>query len=452
MKSTVETLDPTRVRLAVEVPFDELKPSFDAAYKKIGAQVKVPGFRPGKIPARVIDQRVGRSAVLEEVVNDALGKAYVEAVRENSVQAVGQPEVEVTKLEDGVTLNFTAEVDIRPEIVLPTLDGLEVSVDDVAVSDADIDEQIDSLRDRFGTLKDVERAAAEGDYLTIDLNATVEGVEIDGGTASNISYQVGSNDLVDGLDEAVTGKSAGDTVTFTTKLQAGEEAGKDAEVVATVNSVKEKELPALDDEFAQLASEFDTVEELREDVRTRVERVKALQQGSQARDLVLEKLIDSVDVALPKSVVDSEVGYREHDIVHSLNHDDTLFEQYLADAGKTKDEFTDELRANAERSVRAQFVLDAIADAEQLSVGDAELTEYLVRQAARYEMAPQEFANQVIEGGNLPALVADVRRNKALASVLEKAVITDASGNTVDLAQLSPGHLIQDVDAELDEA
>ncbi|SDJ36081.1 trigger factor [Frankineae bacterium MT45] len=451
MKSTVETLDPTRVRLAVEVPFDELKPSFDAAYKKIGAQVKVPGFRPGKIPARVIDQRVGRSAVLEEVVNDALGKAYVEAVRENSVQAVGQPEVEVTKLEDGVTLNFTAEVDIRPEIVLPALDGLEVSVDDVAVSDADIDEQLDSLRDRFGTLKDVERAAAEGDYLTLDLNATVEGVEIDGGTASNISYQVGSNDLVDGLDEAVTGKSAGDTVTFTTKLQAGDEAGKDAEVVATLNSVKEKELPALDDDFAQLASEFDTVEELREDVRTRVERVKALQQGSQARDLVLEKLIDSVDVALPKSVVDSEVGYREHDIVHSLNHDDTLFEQYLADAGKTKEEFTDELRANAERSVRAQFVLDAIADAEQLNVGDAELTEYLVRQAARYEMAPQEFANQVIEGGNLPALVADVRRNKALASVLEKAVITDASGNTVDLAQLSPGHLIQDVDAELDE-
>jgi trigger factor len=444
VKSTVETLTTTRVRLAVEVGFDELKPSLDAAYQKIGASIRVPGFRPGKAPARIIDQRVGRAAVLEEAVNDALPKAYTEAVRETGVKALGQPDIEVTNLDDGQSLSFTAEVDIRPEITLPVLSAIAVDVDDVEVSDADIEEQLDALRDRFGTLKGVDRVVQSGDYVALDLLAEVDGQEVEGGSANGLSYEVGSGNLIDGLDEAIEGKAAGESATFETTLQQGERAGDQAVVTATVNSVKEKELPAADDDFAQLASEFDTIDELRADLRTRLGRVKQLGQGSQARDKVLEQLIDTIEFDVPESAVASEVGYREHEIVHSMNHDDDLMARFLTEQGKTREEFDAELRENAIRSVKAQFILDSIADAEELSVDDAELTTYLVRQADRYNMSPQDFANEIVKAGNLPGLVADVRRNKALALALSAATITDASGNTVDLSALTP--------AQLDEA
>ena len=451
MKSTVENLSPTRVRLAVEVPFDDLKPNLDKAYKAIAAQVKVPGFRPGKVPARVIDQRVGRGAVLQEAVNEALPRFYSDAAREHELQPLGQPDIDITKLDDGASLSFTAEVDIRPEITLPELDGIAVSVDDAVVTDADVDEQLAELRDRFGTLKTVERPAESGDYLSIDLTTTVDGTEVEGGGAKGLSYIVGSGDLVDGLDEAVTGKSADETATFTTKLEQGEHAGKDAEVAATVKSVKVKELPELDNEFAMLASEFDTVEELRDDLRTRLGRVKVLEQGAQARDKLLEQLIETVEFPLPESALKAEVEAREHDVVHSLGHDDELFNKYLETQGQTRDQFEAELREAAEKTVRAQFILDAVAAKTDVQIGDAELTEYLVRQASRYQMAPQEFANQVIQSGNLPLLVADIRRNKALAELLESASVTDASGNAVDLSALGTDELASADQDELDE-
>jgi trigger factor len=437
VKSSVENVGPTRVKLAVEVPFDELKSSLDAAYKKIGSQVRIPGFRPGKAPARIIDQRVGRSAVLEEAVNDALPRAYSEAVRESGVRALGQPEIEVTKLDDGTSLSFTAEVDVRPEITLPSLEGVEVTVDDIEVTEAEIDEQLDSLRERFATLTGVERPVETGDYVSIDLTASVDGEEVEGGSATGLSYEVGAGDLIDGIDEAIVGKSAGETVSFATTLRQGDKAGAQADVAVTVNSVKRKELPEAGDEFAQLASEFDTVEELRADLRERLIRAKTLGQGSQAREKLLEKLVESADFPLPESAVNAEIGYREHDVVHSLGHDDKLFDELLAGQGKTRDEFTAELRESAEKSVRAQILLDAIADAGQVNVGDAELTEYIVRQAANYDMPPKEFADQIVQGGNLPAMVADMRRTKALATVLESATITDASGNKVDLSALA---------------
>jgi len=429
------------VRLAVEVPFDELKPSLDAAYKKIGASVKVPGFRPGKVPARVIDQRVGRAAVLDEAINDALPRVYGEAAREHEIKPLGQPDIDVTNLDDGTSFSFTAEVDVRPEITLPELDGIAVTVDDVEVSDTDVDEQLDALRDRFASLTGVERPVATGDYVSIDLIAMADGQEVEGGSAKGLSYEVGSGDLIDGLDDALVGKSAGDSATFSTTLRQGENTGADAEVTATLNSVKQKDLPPVDDDFAQLASEFDTVDELKADLRERLGRSKALEQGAQARDRVLEKLVESVEFPLPESALNAEVEYREHEIIHSLGHDDALFDRYLSLQDKTKDEFDTELRESAERSVRAQFVLDAVADSTDVQITDGELTEYLVRQAARYQLAPQEFANQVMESGNLPGLIADVRRNKALASVLEKAAVTDASGKTVDLSALTPAAL-----------
>ena len=448
MKSTVETLSPTRVRLAVEVPFEELRPSLDAAYKKIGAQVKVPGFRPGKVPARVIDQRVGRAAVLEEAINDALPKVYGKAARDAAIRPLGQPEIDVTHLEDGQMLSFTAEVDVRPEVILPELAGLTVTVDDVTVSDDEVDEQLDGLRDRFGTLKGVERPAQTGDYVSLDLVAIADGVEVEGGSAKGLSYEVGTGDLINGLDDAIVGKSAGEAATFTSTLQQGDSAGSGAEITATINSVKEKELPAVDDEFAQLASEFDTVAELKDDLRTRLGRIKSLEQGAQARDKVLAKLLETVDFPLPESAVKAEVEFREHEVVHSLGHDDEVFDRYLTMRGKTREEFTAELRAGAEKSVRVQFVLDAIADKIEVQIGDSELTEYLVREAARYEIPPQEFANQIVEAGNLPDLIAGVRRNKALATVLETAVITDGSGNAVDLSALSPAAMADLLEAE----
>ena len=437
MKSTVENLSPTRVRLAVEVPFDDLKPSLDKAYKAIAQQVRVPGFRPGKVPNRVIDQRVGRGAVLQEAVNEALPRLYGEAAREHELQPLGQPEIDITNLDDGTSLSFTAEVDIRPEITLPQLDGIAVSVDNAEVTDADVDGQLAELRDRFGTLKAVDRAAAEGDYVSLDLSTTVDGEEIDGGSATGLSYVVGSGDLVDGLDAALGGKSAGESASFTTTLQQGEHSGDQADVTATVRSVKVKELPELDDEFAQLASEFDTVDELRADLRERLQRVRLLEQGTQARDRLLEHLIGTVEFPLPESAVKDEVDAREHDIVHSLGHDDSLFDEFLQSQGKSREDFRAELSEAAEKAVRAQFILDAVAAQRDVQIGDGELTEYLVRQAQRYQMAPQEFANQVMQSGNLPMMVADIRRNKALSEILETAAITDADGKPVNLEALT---------------
>jgi trigger factor len=456
VKSTVENLSPTRVRLAVEVPFDDLKPNLDAAYKAISSQVRVPGFRPGKVPARIIDQRVGRGTVLQEAVNEALPRLYSDAAREHELQPLGQPEIDITNLDDGTSLTFTAEVDIRPEITLPDLDGIAVTVEDAEVTDADVDEQLEELRDRFGTLKGVDRPAEEGDYVSLDLVSRVDGEEVEGGSASGLSYVVGSDDLVDGLDDAITGKKGGEDATFATTLRQGEHAGSEAEITATVKSVKVKELPEIDDEFAQLASEFDTVTELRDDLRTRLTRVKTLEQGAQARDHLLKQLIDTVEFPLPESAVTAEIDARQHDIVHSLGHDDELFTRYIEAQGKTREEFDAEMREGAESSVRAQFILDAVAEKTEVQIGDSELTEYLVRQAARYQMAPQEFANQIVQAGNLPMLVADIRRNKALAEVLESTTVTDASGNPVDLRALSAESLAElaegdDELADLDE-
>jgi trigger factor len=437
VKSTVENLSPTRVRLAVEVPFTDLQPNLDAAYKKIAQQVRVPGFRPGKVPARIIDQRVGRGAVLEEAINEALPGVYSQAAREHELRPVGQPEIDVTNLSDGESLSFTAEVDVRPEIPLPELDSLAVTVDDAAVTDDDVREQVDALRERFATLKGIDRPIANGDYVSIDLVASVDGEEIEAGSARGMSYEVGSGNLVDGLDEALLGKTAGDTGSFTTTLRQGDHAGESADMRVVINSVKEKELPELNDEFAQLASEFDTVGELEDDLRERLGRAKVYEQGAQARDKLLEQLLETVDFPLPESAVEGEVDAREHEIVHSFGHDDAMFERFLSMQDKTPEQFREELRESAQKSVRAQFLLDAVADSQDVQVGDGELTEYLIRQAARYNMAPQEFANEIVRAGNLAALVADVRRNKALAGLMESTTITDASGNPVDLSQLN---------------
>jgi trigger factor len=436
VKSTVETLSPTRVKLSVEVPFDELKSSLDKAYRSIGQQVSIPGFRKGKVPPRLIDQRVGRAAVLEEAINDAIPQHYSAAVREHEVKVLGQPDVNVTELADNEKVAFTAEVDVRPEFELPDYKSLTVAVDDVEVPDSDVDEQVERLRDRFAILKGVERPVQDGDYVSLDLAATVDGEEVPGGTATGLSYEVGSGQLLEGIDEAIIGLDSGAATTFTTALVGGDHAGRDAEVAVTVRSVKEKELPELDDEFAQTASEYDTLAELRDDVRTRLTQVKGVEQGMQARDKVLEALLAAVEVPLPESIVASEVDFRKHDISHQLERAGLTMEGYLESDEKTAEEFDAELADNARNAVKSQLVLDAVADAEEVGVGNEELTSEVVRRAQQAGVQPQEFADRVVESGQLPLLIADVRRGKALALVLESAVITDASGRTVDLESL----------------
>ncbi|HVV77524.1 MAG TPA: trigger factor [Mycobacteriales bacterium] len=437
MKSAVETLGPTRVKLTVEVPFDELQPAMTEAYKKIGQQVRLKGFRPGKVPPRLIDQHVGRGAVLEQAVNDALPGLYGDAVRENELEILGQPEIEVTNFADGEELAFTAEVDVRPEIALPEYDGLPVSVEDADVTDAEVEEQLQGMRDRFATLATVERAAATGDYVSIDLSAAVDGKPVEDASANNLSYEVGSDALVSGLDEAIVGLSVGESKEFETQLRSGDEGGNAATATVIVRGVKEKQVPDLDDDFAQMASEYDTIAELKSDLTDRLTRVKALTQGVAARDKVLETLLDKVDVPMPENVLNDEIGYRKQDLDHQLEHAGLSKADYAKSQDQSVEELDAEIETSAARAIRSQFVLDAIAKKEELGVDESDLTEEIVRRAQRAGVRADAYAQQLVSSGALGSLMSDILRGKALALVMERAKITDASGRPVDLEKLS---------------
>jgi trigger factor len=436
VKSTVEQLSPTRVKINVEVSFDELKPDFDRAYKKIAQQVRIPGFRPGKAPARILEQRLGRGAVLDEVVSEAVPAKYVEVVSTSEVRPLGRPEIEVTKIEDGDHLVFTAEVDVRPEIKMPAFGELAVSVDDVEVTDAEVGEQLEGLRSRFGTLTGVERPAQQDDFVALDLSATVDGKEVEELATTGLSYQIGSGQLIEGIDDVLVGASSGEERVFTTTLVAGQHAGQQAEVTVKIQAVKERELPAADDEFAQLASEFDTIDELRADLHERLGRVKAMQQGAQAQDKVLKALLASTEVPLPESIVNAELESRKHDALHAFEHDAQRLGKWLEQQGHTAEDFEADLRNAAQETVKAHLLLDAIADAEELSVTDGELSERIVYQAQRHGISPNEYVQRAQKAGELGAMYADVRRGKALATVVRQATVTDATGNPVDIEAL----------------
>jgi len=433
VKSTVETLSPTRVRLAIEVPFVELESSLKKAYREIAQQVTVPGFRRGKVPANVIDQRVGRGAVLNEAVQEAIPENILAAVREHEIKTLGRPEVEITELTDREVLKFTAEVDVRPELTLPDLSGIEVTVDEVQIDDSEIAQQVKSLQERFATLKTVERAAQEGDFVQIDLAATVDGAEVPGGSASNISHEVGSKQLLPGLDEVLVGLSAGDSTTFVTQLVGGDFAGRDADVAVTVRTVKEKELPELDDEFAQMASEFDSLEELRNDLRERVTRGKKVEQIYAARDKALEQLVAAAEVPAPEGVVRDEVEHRKQAMVDQLERIGASLEEYLAAEEKTEEQIDAELTEAATEGVKIQLLLDTLADAEDVQVSDDEFGHEIVHRAQRAGMAPQQYYDQLVRSGAAGAVFGDVRRGKALSSVMERIKITDSAGNVVTL-------------------
>jgi len=436
VKSTVETLSPTRVRLEIEVPFAELEPSLKKAYREIGSQVNIPGFRRGKVPSAVIDQRVGRGAVLNEAVQEVIPEQILAAVREHEVKTLGRPEVAITEFTDGQPLKFTAELDVRPTLTLPSLDDIEVSVDAVALTDAELDEQVSGLRERFATLKTVERSALNGDYVQLDLAATVDGEEVPGGTATNVSHEVGSGQLVPGLDEVLVGMSAGESTTFTTQLVGGDFAGRDAEVAVTVRAVKDKQLPPLDDAFAQLASEFDTLDELRADVRGRLEKTKRSEQLYAARDKALEALVAAADVPAPEGVVREEVEQRKAAMAEQLESMGATLDEYLASEGRTEEEMDSELTEAATQGVKIQLLLDTLADAHNITVSDDEFGHEIVHRAQRARQEPQQYYDSLVRSGMAGAVFGDVRRGKALAMVLEHVKINDSNGIRLSLDDL----------------
>lgn len=418
MKSDVESLSPTRVKLTVELPAAELAPHIDAAFKKIAGQVNIPGFRRGKVPARIIEQRFGRGAVLEEALNAAIPAAYDQAVDAAGLFPVGQPELDVQELSDTEDVSFTAEVDIRPDFDLPDYSAMTVTVEDVVVSDEDVAEQLDGLRGRFATLTDVDRPAAQGDVLQVDISATSDGEEVPELAATAMSFEVGGDMTLPGFSEAVIGAVAGEQRSFQFTPEGGERVGQPIEVSVTVQAVRERSLPAADDDFAALASEFDTIDELTEDIRTRIGRVKRLEQGMQARSRVHDALLELVDIPVPQSLLDAELSDHFDD-----GHGDDAHRAEFEDEARTK--------------IRSMFILDRIADEQELKVSQEEMSAWLIQQASRYQMSPDQFADALVKAGQVQLAFTEARRAKALAYVMDHAKVVDEAGNAVDLEAIN---------------
>jgi trigger factor len=419
VKTDVEELSPTRVKLTIEVPFEELKTSLDKAYREVGRQVRVPGFRPGRVPPRIIDQRFGRAAV------------YNKAITEHEVVPLSQPDLEITRLDDGKELAFTAEVDVRPSFDLPDVDGMSVTVDNADVDPDQVEEYLGSLRERFASLKGVDRPVDSGDFVSIDLAATVDGKAVEDAQATGVSYEVGTESMLDGLDEALVGMTAGESKTFTAELAGGKQAGMAADVLVTVNSVKVKELPELDDEFAQSASEFDTVGELRASTRKQLSAMRQAGQAGQARERLLGALIDQLDIPLPDRIIEAEVDQRRRNLQDQLDRAGLTMKAYLDASDTNQAKIEADFEADARRSVTAGFILDKIASQEDLTVSPEQLSNYVTEQAYRMGVAPDRLAQQLSDNGQLPAVAADVLRGNALSWLAERARVVDEAGRPV---------------------
>ena len=448
MKTDVEELGPTRVKLTIEVPFEELKGSLDKAYREVGRQVRVPGFRPGRVPPRIIDQRFGRGVVLEQAVNEAVPQLYGQALQENDVFALGQPDLEITKLDDGKELAFTAEVDVRPKFEIPDLTGLPVTVDTAVVTPDEVEEYIGGLRERFASLKGVDRPVEDGDFTSIDLSASVNGEPVEDAQVSGYSYQVGSGSLLDGLDEALTGMSAGETKTFNAELVGGEHGGEQADVTVTVHSVKVKELPELDDEFAQSASEYDTLGEFRAGTRAQLEAMKRMQQVGQARERALDSVLAKIDIPLPDSMVTSETEMRRESLDEQLERAGTSMDAYLESSGQTAEQVETDMEDSARRSVKAGFVLDQLARQEELGIEQEELNSFVIEQAYRMGVQPDRLAQELADRGQIGSVITEVLRGKALTLITERATVTDEAGQPVDVqAPLQPDETAETAEA-----
>lgn len=441
MPTTVEKLSPSRVKLTVEIPFADLKPHLDKAYREIAQQVTIPGFRKGKVPSMVIDQRFGRGMVLQEAINAALPGAFEAAIVESEVVPLGEPSVEITKLEDGDVVEFTAEVDVRPDFEVPDFATLSATVDAKRDVAAEVEERIELLRTRFATTTEVDRAAAEGDQVTISLVGSRDGEQLADATAEGVTYVIGSGGMIDGLDEAVTGLKAGESAEFASTLVGGALEGEPADITVTVSKVSEQTLPEVDDEFASMISEFDTVEEMQADLTQGVEEYLTAEQVSAGRDKVLEALVEATDFEVPAGVLEAEIGSRKEQINEQLSRAGLTLERYLEQAeeeANTPEEFWAEVEKSTLRGLKAQLILDKVADDAAVNVEQADLSELLVRKAAQNGSTPEQEAQHMMEHNHIGAWMQEIRRNKALALIVAKAKVVDTEGNTVDVAVPEP--------------
>lgn len=418
MKTTVEKLNPTRVKLTIEVDQASFKPALDAAYKSISSQVNIPGFRKGNVPAQILDQRVGKDSILAQAINDGMDSFYREAIQSEKLRPLSTPQAEVKSApsasEPDKALIIELEVEVRPEFKLPDYKGMQIKVDTVKVAKMDIETELDALRARFGTLVEVDRPAKMGDFTTIDLAAQIEGKQID--NVKDISYEIGSGQLLDGIDEALDTLTAGETTTFRSKLVGGDEAGKEAEVTMTLTAVQERELPKADDEFAQLASEFDTIAELRADIEVGIEKAMVQKQILQARDLIVDELLLKAKIPLSQETISREV------------------ENHLAGEGREKDDaHRKEVTEETEKNYQVQILLDAVAEAEEVKVEDQELIEYLAFASRNYNMEPNDFIKQVANAGQVPSFVEELSRRKAVDVLVALAEISDSKGAKVSV-------------------
>jgi len=420
VSATVEKLSPTRVKLFITVTPEELKSSIDHAYEHIAEQVSIPGFRKGKVPPPIIDQRVGRAEVLNHAVSEGLDRFYREAAQEEKLRPLGRPAADVTQWPSAQDFSgdllVEVEVDVRPEFELPAYEGLKVEVDEIDVTADQVEEELEQLRARFGTLITVDRPAKTGDFLSLDLVATIDGREVD--TASGISYELGSGELIEGIDDAVETLTAGESTTFSSTLLGGDNEGDTAEIAVTVLSVKEREIPEADDDFAQIASQFDTIGELRADLREQLGKQGVVGQSLAARDKVVGLLLEKVDIPVPAQLVEDEV------------HRHLEAENRLDD-----DAHRAEVTESSETTFRTQILLDAIVEKEEITVGQDELTRFLIQESQRYGMEPTEFIRTLDQGGQIPAMVAEVGRSKAVATVISKAKVVDTKGKAVDVSE-----------------
>lgn len=438
MKISVRNLEPTKVKLTVTVEPEELNPYLDAARKEIAKQVNVPGFRKGHVPGKIIDQRIGFAAVAGEAVNDAVPELYSKALEEKKIRPMAQPEFDVQDVpqsaNDETKLKFTATVERRPDIELPEIDGLEIAISKPEVKDEDVDKRLEALRQRFGTLVGVDRPAAKGDFANIDLTAEIDGETVD--SQEGVSYELGSNTMLDGLDEALDGLSAGEETTFEGTLEAGEHEGQKATVKVKVNSVKAEELPELNDEFASEASEFDTLDELKADIRKAAAQDAEGRQAIEARDAFIAKLQEGLEIPVPKGVKANMV------------------EEQLKGMTPDPEKATKEQKAQAEETVekdlRDQMVLDALAEKLDVQVSQSDVFNFLASIAQQYGMDPNNFIQAIIKNGQLGSAVQEVGRSKGLLAGM-RAVKFTADGEVVDLSAFL-GEAAEDEESESVEA
>ncbi|ERS41804.1 MULTISPECIES: trigger factor [Corynebacterium] len=435
MKTTVDKLSDTRVKLTVNVPFAELDQEIDQAYAAIAQQVSIPGFRKGKAPRQLIDARFGRGPILEQVVNDMLPSRYEQAVQSEDLKVIGQPDVDISKIEDKDFVEFTAEVDVRPEFEVPDFSEISVTVPAIKAGEEDVDKALEDLAERFGELKDTKRKMKTGDYAIIDITAEVDGEKIEEASTEGLSYSIGDDNLIKGLDTALRGMKTGEDNEFTSTIQSGEHKDEEATFKVHVQQTKERKLPDMDDEFAQMASEYDTIEELREATKTEVEESKKAEQAGQIRDEVLKAALADVDFELPQSVVDEQAHAQLHQILGQLAHDEKALAQLLEAQGTSREEFDQQTREQAEESVRTQIFLDAVAEKEEPEVSQQELSDHILFTAQSYGMDPNQFIQQLQSNGQIANLFSDVRRGKALAAAICRTTVKDEEGNDVDVEQ-----------------